>query len=331
MRTPTLLATLAFAALAVPSGAAGQETRITGFVDASWFYDTARANGEFGLDQAEIDVHHQASDKARVRADLEWIKNGEAFDVQVEQAYLAYLPGAGWTVTFGRFNAPIGFELLDPVDMYQFSHSLVFDHGLPANLTGVSLARDLGRGFDLVAYGCNGWDRNATGGPNLTWGGRCGYARGGFGGGVAAISGQETDAAAAASTRTVVDVDLRYERDRWLFGGEYNQGYGATDHAADQDWTAFLVMARYAVAAWAGLTVRYDRFDDEDGYAFDAVGGQYQRRQSLTVAPTITLDDGCCAVVELRLDRSDQDAFTDGDGAATDRQTTIAFEMTYAW
>ena len=47
-------------------------------------------------------------------------------------------------LTFGKFNAPIGFELLDAPDMYQYSHSLVFSRGLPTNLTGAMLAMDLG-------------------------------------------------------------------------------------------------------------------------------------------------------------------------------------------
>jgi hypothetical protein len=335
MRKTILIA----AVLAVAAGALAQETEITGFADASYFYDTAAKNGEFGLDQVEIDIIHQASAKTLVRADLEWVKNGETFDAQVEQAFMTYTCNGGWDFTFGKFNAPIGFELLDPVDMYQFSHALVFDYGLPGNLTGAAVGRAFGPGLDIVAYVSNGWDRNTMAGANVTWGGRLGYTNNGFAGGVSAISGKEEDLAEeeadpTAFTRTVFDVDLSYETGIWLFGGEYNQGKVTTPidgEDVDQEWNGFLLMTHVNYASWTGLTVRYDTFDDKDGYAFGPVGEENQQVHSFTISPTFTLDENFGALVELRIDKSDQDAFLDSDGEATDTRTTVAFEMTYSW
>ena len=249
------------------------------------------------------------------------------------------------TFTFGKFNAPIGFELLDPNDMYQFSHALVFDNGLPTNLTGLSLARALGAGFDLVAYACNGWDRNAMAGANPTFGGRLGYARDGFVGGVSAISGKEDLPAAVAgnpdvpTTRTVFDVDVSYELEQWLFGGEFNTGKAKEDIGVDpqdQEWMGFLLMTHYTHNDWLGFTARYDYFDDKDGWAFGAVDNgqgvmEFQKRQAVTFCPTFTLDENFGALIEVRLDTSDRNAFVDKDGAATDTNTTVAFEMTYSW
>ena len=82
---------------------------------------------------------------------------------------------------------------------------------------------------------------------------------------------------------------------------------------------------------WAGLTLRYDWFDDKDGWNFEMVGDQAQQRQAFTICPTFILDENCGALVELRFDLSDQDAFADADGEATDMQTSVAFEMTYSW
>ncbi|MCH7859583.1 MAG: hypothetical protein IID14_07795 [Candidatus Marinimicrobia bacterium] len=40
------------------------------------------------------------------------------------------------SITIEKFSASIRFELLDAPDMYQYSHSLVFDDALPTNLRG---------------------------------------------------------------------------------------------------------------------------------------------------------------------------------------------------
>lgn len=331
--------------LALPALAGEPATELHGFADASYFHDANAKAGEFGLDQAEIDITHRASEKTVVRADVEWLKDGDDFQAQVEQAYLAYTCNGGATFTLGRFNAPIGFELVDPNEMYQYSHSLVFTYGLPVNLTGAMVQKDLGAGVDLRAYGVNGWDINAETNKVLTWGGRAGYTRGAFSGGVSAISGKEVSLEVNSVEiegemqdvtveipfdRTVFDVDLAWKPAGWVVGGEVNAGtVKADDH--DANWLAFLAMAHHDVNDWFGLTVRYDRFDDQDGVVFGPIGDKTQVRQSFTAAPTFVLDDGFGALVEFRLDTSDQDAFTDNDGKPTDSALTMAFEMTYSW
>ena len=122
----------------------------------------ATEESTFGLDQTEIDLVRPIGDAGYVRADVEWVKDGEGWAQQLEQGFVSYTPEflPGTAVTFGKFNAPIGFELLDAPDMYQFSHALVFDHGLPTNLTGAMIARPLGDKADVAAYWVNGWDVN---------------------------------------------------------------------------------------------------------------------------------------------------------------------------
>jgi hypothetical protein len=316
--------------LLVTAAVAQDDVAITGFVDASYFYDANAGSGEFGLDQAEVDITHRASEKTVVRADLEWIKDGEDFVAQVEQAYMEYTCRAGATFTLGRFNAPIGFELVDPNEMYQFSHSLVYTYGLPVNLTGAMVRLDLGGGLDARAYGVNGWDVNAESNKVLTWGGRAGYSRGPGAVGISAITGKEADASGLEFNRTVFDVDLSCKPDGWVFGADVNSGKVETG-GTDRTWFGFLVMAHRDFNDWCGLTVRYDYFDDQDGYAFGLVGGEAQTRTAVAFAPTFVLDKGFGALVEARLDMSDQDAFIDADGEAKDAALTLAAEMTYSW
>jgi hypothetical protein len=319
--------------LALPAFADEPATVVSGFADASYFYDANATAGEFGLDQAEVDITHRASEKTVVRADLEWLKAGDDFHAQVEQAYLAYTCNGGTTFTLGRFNAPIGFELVDPNEMYQYSHSLVFTYGLPVNLTGAMVQKGLGAGLDIRAYGVNGWDNNAENNKVLTWGGRLGYSRGAFGVGLSALSGEEAvgvDSTRTEFDRTVFDVDLAWKPEGWVLGADVNVGTVSAG-GEDQSWFGGLVMIHRDFNTWSGLTIRYDYFDDQDGYAFGLVGTQEQTRQALAIAPTLVLDEGFGALVEMRLDMSDQDAFVDADGGSKDSALTLAAEMTYAW
>lgn len=329
------LTIVVLAAVLAAGAATAQETRITGFVDAAWSYDASTRAGVFGLDQVEIDVEHQAGEQALVRADLEWLKDGEGFLAQVEQAYLQYNARCGWALSVGRFNAPIGVESLDPTVMFQYSHSQLFTYGAPTNLTGLKLARAWGNGMDLTAHVSNGWDR-ATADKHVTLGGRLGLVRGGFSGGLSAISGKEDTPGlepgdpSSPLTRTVLDADLTFVRGAWRFCGEFNSG-DVTVTGGDAQWTGVMAMAHVDFCPRSGLTVRVDQLDDADGYLFGTVDGAVQTRRSLTIAPTFTLAEGLGALFELRVDQSDRDAFLDSDGLPTDSAVTFAAEMTGSW
>ncbi len=175
---------LAVALLLTPSGVESQQLgetgiRFTGFIDASYVYDANIRDNTFALDQFEVNLERALGEIGALRVDVEWVRVGTGELVpEVEQALMVFSPAAWGDVdlTFGKFNAPIGFELLDPVDMYQFSHAFVFDYGLPTNLTRGMLTADLGKGFDLAAHVTNGWDQNADVNTGKTAGGRLGYS-----------------------------------------------------------------------------------------------------------------------------------------------------------
>ncbi|MFH1143422.1 MAG: outer membrane beta-barrel protein [Candidatus Eisenbacteria bacterium] len=317
----------AFIAGATACAEASKST-IEGFVDASYAYDANAERGEFGLDQVELDLLHAAGDRTSARADLEWVKSGEEFNLAVEQGYLTY-KGRGWGFTLGRFNAPIGFELLDAPDMYQYSHALVFTYALPTNLTGLMVERSLAGGLSALAYAVNGWDQNAEDNRLATWGGRLGLSRGMLAGGLSIISGRE--GSEPELDRTVFDIDLSARPAGWVLGAEVNAGGVKSAGGERQTWVGLLAMAHRDFNTQVGLTVRYDYLDDKDSFVFGSTVGTTQTRQAITVAPTLALDEGVGVLLELRIDLSDQKAFIDPDGVAKDTQTSLAFEATCRW
>lgn len=243
--------------------------QITGFVDASVtlpFEDDDTLY--FSSDQFEVDLEKNLTDGVSIRADIDFFVDG----AMVEQAYVSAMG-----FTFGWFNAPIGFELLDAPDMYQYSHSLVFDNALPTNLSGVSYARDLMEGLDVVVYAANGWDVNTFDDDQLIFGGRLGYV--GFEGIAAGLSAIQMN-----SDTLVIDVDATVTMiENLIIGVEFNTGGPET---------GWLVMTNYSFGRF-GLTLRQDTWGD---------------LRSTTISPSFSIVDGAGLLFEFRID-------TDMDGS----------------
>lgn len=324
------------AAFAEDAGVVLSDVKLTGFLDASYSGNLDQTTNSFSFDQAEIDLQTTLGEYGSLRGDLEWTNDGTGTMVaNLEQGYMSIdvpLQIQAFNFMFGKFNAPIGLELLDPNEMYQYSHSLVFDNGLPTNLTGARVNCDFGKGFDLAAYVVNGWDENSDMNSQKTVGGRLGVAPiENVSGGVSAIMGKESE----EESRTVFDIDVMTTVvDRLYLGAEINLGsVDINDETAS--WTGFLVKGHYDFTDWLGLTARFDMMEDVDNHLFGGNDDQgqplNQSRSSVTLCPTFILGPNMGALIEYRMDMSDAEVFTDKDGKPIDTQSTIAAEMTFSF
>jgi len=331
---------------------------ISGFVDASLFgnENADGVNGahfsSFGLDQTEINISKEITDWASLRFDLNHCPSaggcfgnpGAPDDDLIEQGFLTLTApvGDGITFTFGKFNVPMGFELLDPVDMYQFSHALVFNFGIPVNLTGAMLSTSFNM-VDISFYVVNGWDPSHPDiNQNKSVGGRIGITpMEGINFGISGITGDDGTGGVTGvpDTLSVVDIDgtITIIPDLTL-GVELNFGWDeqAPGISADDDeWFAFLLMGHYDYTEWGGITLRYDYFDDDDmgtrlaGIRATAIASDV--RQAITISPTFVIAEGFGALFEVRYDFSNKNVFVDSKGAVDDSNITGAFEMTYAF
>ena len=353
----TVLVLSAPSAFAQENGEDGMETgggadlsnlvEISGFVDASYIYNNLDDANTFGLDQVEIDLSKNLGGIGTLRADLEWVSDGEGgFTLDAEQGYVTLDLGMGRTdgnyptLTFGKFNAPIGFELLDAPDMYQYSHALVFDMGLPTNLTGAMLSMDLGGGIDVIVHLSNGWDQNVDANTDKMIGGRIGYSHEEMGGiGFSAMRGNERG---LVGNLTVYDIDLTLTPGPGLtIGGEYNNGRtDLKEINVENNWHGFMVMTHVSLTEVMGLTGRYDRFTTEASLVNARRSGTLDHppsrveftQQALTIAPTFALADGLGFLMELRRDFSDDEIFTNSEtGDYEKSMVNFAFEMTYSF
>ena len=319
----------------------------SGFVDGAYFYD-GNANpdsGEFNafsLDQVEVDLQKVLGEKGFVRADIEFVNGMDPMNAvdYIEQGFMQYnVPVNDKTLelVFGKFNAPIGFELLDPVDMYQYSHSEVFTYGLPTNLTGLKGAMHFCEKIDAQAYVVNGWDNNTENNDALTFGARLGLMPvDKIGLGLSAITGAETPGK-DAKNRTVIDVDVTATpSEQLLIGGELN--IGSESEAAmvdgklvDAGWLGFMLMGHYNFNETFGLTGRIGSFSDDYGIRTGMPQSKDLTYTSITVAPTVSLGEGMGCLLEIRMDSANEQVWLDSDGKATDSRMTAAFEVTYGF
>jgi hypothetical protein len=213
-------------------------------------------------------------------------------------------------LTFGKFNAPMGFELLDPNQMYQFSHAMVFNFGVPTNVTGVMVSTSY-RFFDLSVYLVNGWDQITDDNRHKTVGGRLGVTlREGFNFGFSVISGDEgteiRDGGNGLFNRTVVDLDTTITAlPGFTIGGELNWGsdedQSVIEPGADAEWVAWLVMVNFAFPTndKVGITFRYDGFRDEEGARLGS--GIKETRNALTFSPSYSFGKGFGALLESNI------------------------------
>lgn len=325
------ISTFIVLALCVTNISAQSKLSISGFVDGSYFYNNLNNYNTFGLDQVEVDLEKSFKKSASLRTDIEWINNGSGKLLpKIEQGYVTFNPKffSSLKLTFGKFNAPIGFESLDPPDMYQYSHALVFDYGLPTNLTGLMLFSKLGSGFNLSAYICNGWDKNAALTKTKTFGARLGYSSEKWGDlHLSVIRGPQNSI--EKNTRNVFDLDFTLTPvKKIIIGGELNYGTVKTE-TNTLNWNGFLLMSHCDITDYLGLTLRYGFFNDQNGIRLS--NGLPEKRQAYTIAPTFSLGNGLSALLEFRLDVSDKNIFNQAGNNYRKSLLTMAFEVTYSF
>jgi len=118
----------------------------------------------FYLDQVELNINKSFGENIRLRADLDFGRvlsgSGRNTDTgltgsnfEIEQAYVT-LNLKGAELAIGRFNAPIGYYLIDRPENPTISFSPTFNL-LPGNMTGAKLFYAFNDHFDINVYAVN--------------------------------------------------------------------------------------------------------------------------------------------------------------------------------
>jgi len=112
----------------------------------------------FYLDQFELDLDKSFGEKIRLRADLDFgralsgsIRSTEGSNFVVEQAYLT-LGVLGGEFAIGRFNAPVGYYVVDRAFNPTVSYSNIYLYVTPTDVTGAKMYWAFNDNIDLSVY-----------------------------------------------------------------------------------------------------------------------------------------------------------------------------------
>src|SRR2546429_4385108 len=132
---------------------------ITGFAVGRADYDrVARSNG-FTAGKIGVSLFKPVGE-AYLFAQLTTALEDGATSTDIDNLLVSWTPQRAnrWTLAFGRFDAPIGFERDDePLNLIT-TNSFNFTYARPSKLTGVQVHYTASSRLDIWAVAANGWD-----------------------------------------------------------------------------------------------------------------------------------------------------------------------------
>src|SRR6266581_4712939 len=169
------------------------------------------------------------------------------------------------TLSFGRFDAPIGFERDDePLNLVPTA-SFTFENARPVKFTGLLARYTLNPKVSVLGLVANGWDREADNNSGKTAGFKLQvFPTSGLAVAAGALYGPEEDST-NGSQRTLLTTDATYQPlARLILQGEAHHG---TQRVAGfpVGWTGVVAQMFWRVGRATGLTIRGDVLDDPDG------------------------------------------------------------------
>jgi hypothetical protein len=317
---------------------------VTGFVDVYYGYNFNKVDpiartfdvqhNTFSLSLAEIAFAKGVTPESRVgfRADLDFGKtadlvaayepesDGKEIYKHIQQAYVSLLTGkVQWDA--GKFVTPMGAEVIESQDNWNYTRSILFGYAIPFYHVGLRATVAATDKLTLTGYLVNGWNNSSeingdktvhlglTWKPTtkLTWIGNY-------------MVGKETPD--SNDTRNLFDTTLIWSPGKLSLMANYDYG-----SEGDTSWWGIDGYAKYqANPNWA-LVARYEYTDDTDG-GFMTFGTKVQ---SLTVTSDHLIAGGLKLRLEYRTDFADERIFPKDDGTDEKSQTTLTVGLVYGF
>ncbi len=302
-----LLAAACGAALVSPSVFAdgfqlSEKLSVTGFIDMSFVYvdpDTGASSSSAGLDQFEIDFRYTFDDKLSAQVDLEYDDDpgdpdGEAQEVDIEQAFFTYAVSDNLSFKAGRFLSYSGWETQEPTGLFQYSGTGYAKYFYGAYQQGASVKYSAGM-IDLGVSLVNDLGNlTGTGTDNRQIATEFMFA-------ISPIEGLTAKAFYMTEDETtLINAWTAYSVGGFTFAAEVNSSENAPAAVAvagtDAEASGYLLMGNYAWDKF-GFTVRYHSSEVEDS------GGTIMEELSaVTFAPSYSVSDNLLLVFEYRMD-----------------------------
>jgi putative OmpL-like beta-barrel porin-2 len=319
---------------------------VTGFAVGRTDYDRVTHSNTFTAGKVGLSLFKPVGD-AYLFAQLTTALDGGTTSTDIDNLLVSWTPHSAnqWSLGFGRFDAPIGFERDDePLNLIP-TNSFNFTYARPGKLTGVQVHYTASPRLDLWAVAANGWDvtvdnnRGKTALARVQW-----IPIPWVTVGVTGAYGPERDSS-EAHQRSLLSGDLTIDRagGRLIVGAEVNLGR-EQQAGGSPTWRGGAVTGFLRVARNIGLTARYDQLEDSDGL----LTGTRQILRSMTLGPMwyfSSAREGIFSNIEhtrfhlpqialraaARLDWSSSPFFPDAGGALQRSNTKGVLELVYVF
>lgn len=260
--------------------------------------------------------------------------------IEIDNLIINWTPAhlSALTLSFGRFDAPVGFERDDePLNLIPTT-SFTFENARPVKFTGLMARYTLNPKVSVLGLVANGWNQEADNNSGKTAGLKLQvFPSSGLAVAAGALYGPE-ETGTNASPRTLLTGDATWQpMQRLILQGEAHRGSEAGVH-----WTGVVGQAFWRVGRSTAVTVRGETLDDPDGFTT----GTPQTLRSVTISPWYfyrEAQEGVFSNVEftdfrlpafsirpaLRLDHSSQPVFDTKDGTVKQSNLTALVELVF--
>src|SRR6266699_4727487 len=321
-----------------------QPVTVTGFAVGDASYDRVARSNTFTAGKIGVSLFKPVGEAYLFAQLTTALEDGES-STEIDNLLVSWTPQRAnrWTLAFGRFDAPIGFERDDePLNLIA-TNSFNFAYARPGKLTGVQLHYTVTPRFELWGVAANGWDvavdnnRGKTGLARAQWIPIPWVTLG-----VTGVYGPERDST-DAHQRSLLSSDLTIDRGPVIVGAELNLGREQESGGAPT-WRGAAATAFVRLTRSVGLTARYDQLEDSDGL----LTATPQILRSVTVGPMwyfSSAREGIFSNIEhtrfhlpqvalraaVRADWSTQPSFPDATGALQGSDTKGVLELVYVF
>lgn len=256
----------------------------------------------------------------------------------VLQAYASYVApiGSGLTVDFGKFYTPVGAEVIETKDNFNYSRGWLFAFG-PYYHTGLRAKYAFNDKVALSGFLFNGWDNLFENNVGNNAGKTVGFQLGltptkKFALTQTYLAGPEAPLANVPAVslrdnwRHVADtVATVYVNDKLTLLGNFVAGSDGDNLGNRGKWTGGAAYFKYAFTNKLAFSPRFEVFNDKDGLRT----GTAQTVKDITLTQEVKLINNLITRFEYRRDFSNQKFFTNSAGNARGNQNTFTFGVSY--
>ncbi len=322
----------------------------SGLIDGYYSYNANRpsnaANGQvndlynfndktdqFNLSMAKLTINHNA-DPVGVHVDLIFGRANAIMhpstdkdtDNYVEQAYISATPPKwhGTEIDFGQFVTSAGAEVIEAMNDWNYSRSILFAWAIPYYHFGIRTSTPFTKSWTAGVQLVNGWNNVVDNNGGVTVGLTSLYTKPKYNWALNYYVGPENNDTQKAY-RNLIDTTLNLTPTakfsaylNYDYGQNHTDASGSTAESSAH-WQGFAGDLHEQFTPKQALSFRGEYFDDNEGFST----GTAQQLKEVTATYEYKWTDGVLTRVEYRRDWSDQPFFHKGDTEMVDAQSTL--------